>query len=62
MAERTGPVQAQHRADEAAVQTAYTAFIQHTQKCTPCRTDGADCGTASALRQTWRDARTAVAV
>lgn len=61
MAERTGPVQAQHRAGEDAVQRAYTAFIRHTQLCPPCRMDGADCETAAGLRQAWRDARAAVA-
>ncbi|MFZ4264519.1 hypothetical protein [Streptomyces arboris] len=61
MAERTGPVQAQHRAGEAAVQTAYSAFIRHTQVCAPCRKTGADCAEAAELRQAWRDARAAVA-
>ncbi len=61
MAERTGPVQAQHRAGEAAVQTAYAAFIRHTQLCPPCRETGADCEAAANLRQAWRDARAAVA-
>ncbi|MFJ6615471.1 hypothetical protein ACIQPT_34925 [Streptomyces sp. NPDC091289] len=57
----TGPVQAQYQAVEAAVQAAYTAFIRHTQTCAPCRTEGADCEAAAALRQAWRDARAAVA-
>lgn len=57
----TGPVEAQHRAGERAVQSAYAAFIRHTQLCAPCRKDGADCETAAALRQAWRDARAAVA-
>ncbi|ONI48612.1 MULTISPECIES: hypothetical protein [unclassified Streptomyces] len=59
MAERTGPVRAQHRAGEAAVQTAYSAFIRHTQECTPCRKTGADCTTAAKLRQAYRDAKEA---
>lgn len=57
----TGQVQAQLAAGDAAVQAAYSAFIRHTQKCPPCRTEGADCKTAAGLRQAWRDARTAVA-
>ncbi|MEU3203584.1 hypothetical protein ABZ702_06805 [Streptomyces cyaneofuscatus] len=61
MAERTGPVQAQHRAGEAAVQVAYSAFIRHTQVCTPCRKTGADCADAVTLRQAWRDAKDEVA-
>ena len=61
MAERTGPVQAQHRAGEQAVQTAYTAFIHHTQACTECRTGGMDCTDAAELRQAWRHAREQVA-
>ncbi|MFY0511785.1 hypothetical protein ACOMD4_15585 [Streptomyces anulatus] len=56
----TGQVQAQLAAGEAAVQVAYAAFIRHTQVCAPCRKDGADCTTAAALRQAWRDAKTAV--
>lgn len=60
MAERTGPVHAQHRAGEAAVQGAYSAFIRHTQMCAPCRTEGKDCETAATLRQAWRVARAAV--
>ncbi|MER5892265.1 hypothetical protein [Streptomyces sp. NPDC001876] len=60
MAERTGPVQAQHRFREAAVQVAYTAFIRHPQLCDVCRTEGMDCETAATLRQVWRDARAAV--
>ncbi|MFC8282952.1 hypothetical protein [Streptomyces cyaneofuscatus] len=59
MAERTGPVRAQHRAGEVAVQTAYAAFIDHIQKCPPCRTDGADCDTAAELKQVYRDAKEA---
>ncbi|MFJ1782622.1 hypothetical protein ACIOKA_38585 [Streptomyces anulatus] len=56
----TGQVQAQLAAGDRAVQRAYSAFIQHTQLCAPCRKDGADCTTAAALRQAWRDAKTAV--
>ncbi|MEU0001482.1 hypothetical protein ABZ069_31650 [Streptomyces microflavus] len=61
MAERTGLVRAQHRAGEAAVQTAYSAFIRHTQECPPCRKTGADCASAAGLRQAYRDAKEAVA-
>ncbi|MCR8943945.1 hypothetical protein NW249_17615 [Streptomyces sp. OUCMDZ-4982] len=57
----SGPVRARQQAGEAAVQSAYSAFIRHSQKCGPCRTEGADCETAARLRQAWRDARTAVA-
>ncbi|KPL29055.1 hypothetical protein JI76_28435 [Streptomyces anulatus] len=56
----TGQVQAHLAAVDRAVQTAYTAFIQHTQLCAPCRKDGADCATAATLRQAWRDAKTVV--
>ncbi|MFF5891168.1 hypothetical protein ACFY72_20655 [Streptomyces globisporus] len=59
MAERTGPVQAQHRAEEDAVQAAYAEFIEHIQECPPCRTDGADCPTAAKLKQAYRNARDA---
>ncbi|WP_371624032.1 hypothetical protein OG245_15075 [Streptomyces sp. NBC_01116] len=58
----TGQVQARLDAGERAVQTAYAAFIEHTQLCEPCRKDGADCPDAALLRQAWRDAKTAVAV
>lgn len=60
MTEPTGAAPAQHRAEEDAVQAAYTAFIRHTQECTGCRTGGMDCDAAAGLRQTWRDARRAV--
>lgn len=60
MAERTGLVQAQHRAEEAAVQEAYRRFIRHTQLCTECRTQGVDCEDAAELRQAYRAARRAV--
>lgn len=61
MAERTGPVEAQHRADEAAVQVAYRRFIRHTQLCTECRQTGVDCEDAVELRKAWRAARLGVA-
>ncbi|THA31802.1 hypothetical protein E6R18_15855 [Streptomyces sp. A1277] len=61
MAERTGPVQAQHRVTEAVVQAAYGRFIRHTQLCTECRTQGVDCEDAAELRQAWRAARLGVA-
>ncbi|MEW2127120.1 hypothetical protein AB0891_25710 [Streptomyces sp. NPDC007259] len=57
MAERTGPVQAQHRAQEDRVQAAYGRFIRHTQLCADCRTQGVDCVDAAELRQAWRAAR-----
>lgn len=59
MAERTGPVQAQHRVGEQAVQAAYSAFIRHTQGCVECRTGGMDCHSAAQLRQVWRKAKAA---
>ncbi|WP_328902277.1 hypothetical protein OHR86_22310 [Streptomyces sp. NBC_00441] len=60
MAERTGPVQAQHRAQEQAVQTAYGRFIRHTQLCLSCRQTGVDCEDAVELKAAWREARQAV--
>lgn len=57
MAERTGPVQAQHRVQEQAVQAAYGRFIRHTQLCTECRTTGVDCDDAVDLKAAWREAR-----
>lgn len=59
MAERTGPVQAQHRVNEAAVQAAYGRFVRHTQLCAECRTQGVDCVDAAELKTAWRDARDA---
>ncbi|MEU2901365.1 hypothetical protein ABZ771_00480 [Streptomyces globisporus] len=53
----TGQVQAQLAAADDAVQRAYRAFIEHTQQCPPCRTDGADCATAVELKQTYRNAK-----
>ncbi|WP_326739169.1 hypothetical protein [Streptomyces sp. NBC_01022] len=60
MTERTGPVQAQYRAGEQAVQAAYAEFIRHTQACAECRTGGMDCEVAAQLRQVWRKAKAAV--
>lgn len=60
MPDRTGPVEAQHRGGEQAVQAAYSSFIRHTQACTECRTGGVDCDAAATLRQAWRNARQAV--
>ncbi|MGW3330306.1 hypothetical protein ACWDF9_07125 [Streptomyces rubiginosohelvolus] len=57
----TGQVQAQLAAGDRAVQRAYSAFIQHTQLCEPCRKNGADCADAAGLRQAWRDAKREVA-
>ncbi|MFB7219326.1 hypothetical protein [Streptomyces sp. NPDC056227] len=57
MHEPTGQVAAQHRANEATMQTAYSAFIRHTQKCDECRTGGMDCVTAAELRQAYRAAK-----
>lgn len=57
MPENTGPVAARHRAANAAVQTAYSAFIHHTVACAECRTDGMDCADAGALRQAYRAAK-----
>ena len=61
MPERTGRVATEHRATEATMQAAYTAFIVHVQNCAPCRTDGVDCATAETLRQEYRDATPKVA-
>lgn len=57
MAERTGPVQAQHRAHEDRVQAAYRRLIRHTQLCAECRTEGVDCEDATDLKAAWRAAR-----
>ncbi|WP_411118975.1 hypothetical protein [Streptomyces sp. 058-1L] len=57
MAERTGLAGAQHRAEEDAVQTAYSAFIGHIEECDPCRKDGSDCATAATLKQAYRNAK-----
>ncbi|WP_406325761.1 hypothetical protein OG784_12655 [Streptomyces sp. NBC_01617] len=57
MHEPSGPLAAQHRAEDAIVQTAYSAFIQHTVACTSCRTEGMDCGDAGELRQAYRAAK-----
>ncbi|MFF3358208.1 hypothetical protein ACFYWN_37635 [Streptomyces sp. NPDC002917] len=57
MAESTEPVAAQHRAEEATIQTAYSAFIHHTQTCAQCRTEGMDCAVAGELRQAYRAAK-----
>lgn len=57
MPENTGPVAAQHRAEEATVQTAYSAFIVHTVACAQCRTEGMDCADAGELRQAYRAAK-----
>lgn len=54
MTERTGPVQAQHRAQG---QDAYGRFIRHSQLCAECRAQGVDCPDAAELRQAWRDAQ-----
>ncbi|MER7806188.1 hypothetical protein [Streptomyces sp900116325] len=56
MPENTGPVAAQHRAEEAT-QNAYSAFIQHTVACAECRTGGMDCAAADELRQEYRAAK-----
>ncbi|MEU2674237.1 hypothetical protein ABZ622_36310 [Streptomyces sp. NPDC007164] len=57
MPENTGPVAAQHRVMDAAIQTAYAAFIHHTQACVECRTGGMDCAVAGDLRQAYRAAK-----
>ncbi|MFB6776462.1 hypothetical protein ACFCX0_03315 [Streptomyces sp. NPDC056352] len=57
MPENTGPVAAQHRATDAAIQAAYSAFIRHTQACAKCRTEGMDCVVAGELRQAYRTAK-----
>jgi hypothetical protein len=54
--ENTGPVAAQHRAEDA-IQSAYSAFIQHTVSCAECRTGGMDCVAAGELRQVYRAAK-----
>lgn len=56
MHEPSGPLAAQHRAEEAT-QTAYSAFIQHTVACATCRTEGMDCVDAGELRQAYRAAK-----
>lgn len=61
MAERTGPVQAQHRAGEDRVQAAYRRLIRHTQLCIECRQTGVDCEDATELKHAWRAARDEVA-
>ena len=58
MPETTGPVAAQHRAGEAAVQATYRAFIGHTVDCAECR-GGMDCATAADLRRKYRAAKSA---
>ncbi|TRV72584.1 hypothetical protein FKN01_29805 [Streptomyces sp. 130] len=58
MAERTGPAQAQHRAQEQA-EVAYGRFIRHTQLCASCRQTGVDCEDAHDLKTAWREARDA---
>lgn len=55
--ENTGPMAAEHRADDATVQTAYSGFIRHTQACAECRTGGMDCADASELRRVYRAAK-----
>ncbi|MGY4920827.1 hypothetical protein ACWD9K_37845 [Streptomyces sp. 900116325] len=57
MREPTGLMAAQHRATDAALQTAYAAFIRHTQTCVECRTGGMDCSDAAELRQAYRAAK-----
>ncbi|MFE7392103.1 hypothetical protein [Streptomyces sp. NPDC057582] len=57
MPENTGPMAAERRAEDAAVQTAYSGFIRHTQACTECRTGGVDCADASELRRVYREAK-----
>jgi hypothetical protein len=57
MHEPSGPLAAQHRAEDAIVQTAYSAFIQHTVACPSCRTEGMDCADAGELRQEYRAAK-----
>ncbi|MGW1546658.1 hypothetical protein [Streptomyces sp. NPDC002346] len=58
MHEPTGQVAAQHRANDAAMQTTYSAFIRHTVACAECRTGGVDCTAAAELRQEYREAKT----
>ncbi|WP_030975091.1 hypothetical protein [Streptomyces sp. NRRL S-1824] len=57
MPENTGPVGAQHGAEDATLQAAYSAFIQHTVACAQCRTEGMDCVDAGELRQAYRAAK-----
>lgn len=57
MHEPSGPLAAQHSAEEATVQTAYSAFIKHTVACAKCRTEGMDCVDAGDLRQAYRAAK-----
>ncbi|MGW3821769.1 hypothetical protein ACWEAF_05540 [Streptomyces sp. NPDC005071] len=57
MHERTGPVAAEHRAEDASIQIAYRTFIHHTQACAECRTAGMDCVEAGELRQAYRAAK-----
>ncbi|WP_328920633.1 hypothetical protein OG911_27925 [Streptomyces sp. NBC_00208] len=58
MNEPTGQVAAQHRANEATMQSTYAAFIRHTVACHECRTEGMDCTVAADLRQAYRAAKT----
>jgi hypothetical protein len=55
--ENTGPVAAEHRVEDATIQTAYSAFIRHAQACAECRTGGMDCAAAGELRQEYRAAK-----
>lgn len=55
--ENPGPMAAEHRAEDAIVQTAYSGFIRHTQACAECRTGGMNCAHASELRQVYRAAK-----
>lgn len=55
--ENSGPVAAEHRAEDATVRTAYSGFIRHTEACTECRTGGMDCANASDLRREYRAAK-----
>ncbi|MFE4924309.1 hypothetical protein [Streptomyces sp. NPDC056661] len=57
MPENTGPKTAEHRAEDATVQTAYSRFIRHTQACAECRIQGMDCAEASELRWVYRSAK-----
>ncbi|MGY4902593.1 hypothetical protein [Streptomyces sp. 900116325] len=57
MPENTGPVAAQHRAEDATLEAAYNGLLDHTMACTECRAGGMDCTEAAALRQAYRAAK-----
>ena len=63
--EEHGPAVRLHRATAAAAiaarDEAWRTFLDHTQQCDDCRTNGIDCQLAAELKQIWRTARGAAA-